>query len=330
MNFRGVVDNFNKIADPKAGDVIAFSADCKDGETVIAKTGSEWVYDGEKWVEIGTASATDAALDALAGRVDTIESDLNTETTGIKARLTAAEGDIDALQAIVSTNTNSHEVRIGAIETAIATGGSVANAIADAKQAGIDAQADVDALEKVVYAGSASSGTTSAPADGTVMKDIDDLQTLTTGGTVATGVTKMVSGGVVYTAIEAAKSGLIGGDADTTYAKTIKGAKDYAKDYADTVAANAVKNNIKAGNNDIVINRPTEGDDVGKTVISHKDYGSGTLTKDPTALEDGDAYVFTGLELLNGHVTGGAMKSLADILSAMEFILDGGNAGDVQ
>ena len=48
-----------------------------------------------------TAVGTKAAqtdLEALAGRVTTVEGDLNTETTGLKARMTAAEGDIDALE----------------------------------------------------------------------------------------------------------------------------------------------------------------------------------------------------------------------------------------
>lgn len=48
-----------------------------------------------------TAVGTKAAqsdLEALAGRVTTVEGDLNTETTGLKARMTTAEADIDALE----------------------------------------------------------------------------------------------------------------------------------------------------------------------------------------------------------------------------------------
>ena len=45
--------------------------------------------------------AAQADLETLAGRVTTVEGDLNTETTGLKARMTAAEADIDALEDLV-------------------------------------------------------------------------------------------------------------------------------------------------------------------------------------------------------------------------------------
>ena len=46
---------------------------------------------------VGTKAAQ-ADLEALAGRVTTVEGDLNTETTGLKARMATAEADIDALE----------------------------------------------------------------------------------------------------------------------------------------------------------------------------------------------------------------------------------------
>jgi hypothetical protein len=49
--------------------------------------------------------ATDGELSALAGRVTTVESDLNTENTGLKAKMAAAESDIDALQEKVGDKT---------------------------------------------------------------------------------------------------------------------------------------------------------------------------------------------------------------------------------
>ena len=45
--------------------------------------------------------ATDGELSDLAGRVSTVEGDLNTATTGLKARMTTAEGAIDALEELV-------------------------------------------------------------------------------------------------------------------------------------------------------------------------------------------------------------------------------------
>lgn len=77
---------------------------------------------------------------------------------------------------------------------------------------------------------------------------------------------------------------------------------------------------------DIVVT-PAEG--TGEVTVSHKDYSTGTLTKDPTNLtKTGDAYFFNSLELSNGHVTSGSMKSLAETLAGMTFILDGGTSAN--
>lgn len=54
--------------------------------------------------------ATDGELSALAGRVTTVEGDLNAETTGLKARMTAAEGDIDALETKVGDKKVSEQI----------------------------------------------------------------------------------------------------------------------------------------------------------------------------------------------------------------------------
>lgn len=54
--------------------------------------------------------AAQADLEALAGRVATVEGDLNTETTGLKARMTAAEADIDALETKVGDKTVSAQI----------------------------------------------------------------------------------------------------------------------------------------------------------------------------------------------------------------------------
>ena len=54
--------------------------------------------------------AAQADLETLAGRVTTVEGDLNTETTGLKARMTAAEADIDALQGKVGDKAVSEQI----------------------------------------------------------------------------------------------------------------------------------------------------------------------------------------------------------------------------
>ena len=64
----------------------------------------------------GPALATNADLTALGTRVTNIETDLNTATTGLKARMTAAEGEIDALQAELDTAETGLKARVTAAE----------------------------------------------------------------------------------------------------------------------------------------------------------------------------------------------------------------------
>lgn len=85
-----------------------------------------------------TAKANQALTDAKSytdteiGKTNTNVTTNTNDISSLKTRMTTAESDIDELQA------------------AIADGGSVTTAIAEAKKAGIDAQADVDALETTV------------------------------------------------------------------------------------------------------------------------------------------------------------------------------------
>lgn len=61
--------------------------------------------------------AAQADLEALQGRVKTVEDEINTASTGLKARMTAAEGEIDALQAELDTATTGVKARLTAVET---------------------------------------------------------------------------------------------------------------------------------------------------------------------------------------------------------------------
>lgn len=54
--------------------------------------------------------ATNEAMEALSDRVTTVEGDLNTATTGLKARMTAAEADIDAIEAKFGFDTVALEI----------------------------------------------------------------------------------------------------------------------------------------------------------------------------------------------------------------------------
>lgn len=96
MNFRGAFVSLSAVIDPKPGDVVIITSDYEDAIYGKVKANSEWVYDEVgAWVEIGTASATDAAVADLQERVEVIEEDLNTATTGLKDRMTAIEDEVD-------------------------------------------------------------------------------------------------------------------------------------------------------------------------------------------------------------------------------------------
>lgn len=111
------------------GSVSDMIADAVATET-SAREAADNALDGKITTAQNAADAAQADVDALETVVGTkaAQSDLTALTT----RVTTAEGEIDDLQA------------------AIAEGGSVTAAIADAKKAGTDAQADVDALETTV------------------------------------------------------------------------------------------------------------------------------------------------------------------------------------
>lgn len=104
--------------------------------------------------------ATDEAMQALAGRVTTVENDLNTAKTGLKARVTTAEGAIDALEALVGDKKVATQISeaIAALNLAdtyaakvhgheISDVNGLADSIAAAKKAGTDANAALEAYK---------------------------------------------------------------------------------------------------------------------------------------------------------------------------------------
>jgi hypothetical protein len=80
--------------------------------------------------------------------------------------------------------------------------------------------------------------------------------------------------------------------------------------------------NVVAGktNSDIAISAEN-----GIVTVSHKDYQTGTV-KDAAHDSATDPSFVTGISIENGHVTGATVRNLAEVLGAMEFILDGGTA----
>ena len=95
-----IAEGFRTDIDANADAIEAIEADYLKAADKTALQDQITANDGEiaaLQAAVGTKAAQ-ADLEALAGRVTTVEGDLNTETTGLKARMTAAEADIDALE----------------------------------------------------------------------------------------------------------------------------------------------------------------------------------------------------------------------------------------
>lgn len=76
----------------------------KDGDNLIIKVGEDGI---KTWGQLPVANVTPAQLTALTTRVATLETDLNTATTGLKARLAAAEEAIDDIQELLGDGEGS-------------------------------------------------------------------------------------------------------------------------------------------------------------------------------------------------------------------------------
>lgn len=129
-------------------------------------------------ITTGTANGT-IAIEGTDVAVAGLGSAAFVETTAFDAAGTAETKVNELANGQVATNKSDIE----AIETSLAEGGATANAIADAKKAGTDAQAEVDALELVV--GTPDEGKTvvemiDALEEGAVKTNADNISTLQT------------------------------------------------------------------------------------------------------------------------------------------------------
>lgn len=258
----------------------------------------------------------------------------------------SADQDIQLLDTLVNTNKETWDLAGTAVQEAAFTEFKTANneAIGAAKKAGEDAAAAVD-QKLTAYETAHKDDYTNTQIDDAISTVTGNLGTMSTKdandyltkvqieSTYATDVNAQKYANDARDAAIAHANGLTHKDTTYTVAPTTnaleftvtpsEGEAQTVKLVAPTVDVGVTK--VTAGT-DIVVT-PEAG--TGEVTVAHKDYSSGTLTKDPSTLtEKGDAYVFTGIELSNGHVTGGTMKGLADILSAMEFILDCGSSAE--
>ena len=187
--------------------------------------------------------ASDDAMQELAGRVGTVESDLNTAETGLKARVTTAEGAIDALEALVGDEEVSKQISDAIAELNLATTyaaiqhtheisevNGLSDAIAAAKKSGDDAATALgeyktlnDAAVKV------NSDAITAIKDGAVIdsfKDVEDaLATKQAAGDYATKTEAQGYADAKDAAIQAAQKAA--DDAAAAAAQALVDAKAY-------------------------------------------------------------------------------------------------------
>lgn len=115
--------------------------DAKIGVEDVAKL--KYVNDG-----VGGQTNVKAALDILIKNVqigNAALADATANVNGLADRLTTAEGKVTALEGKVGDDTRGLVKDVANLKAANAEGGAVAEAIKDAKQAGLDAQAAIEA-----------------------------------------------------------------------------------------------------------------------------------------------------------------------------------------
>lgn len=187
--------------------------------------------------------ASSSAMEALAGRVATVENDLNTETTGLKARMTTAEGAIDAVEALVGDKAVATQIseaiaalNLGTTYAAKALETTVATHIADTV-------AHVTADDKIKWNNALqTTDVVSGSANGTISVKGSDVAVKGLGSAAYTEAAAYDAAGSAAAAEAAAKAyadGLAGNyDAKGAAATAESNAKTYAKEYADGLAGN--------------------------------------------------------------------------------------------
>lgn len=210
MNFRGVVDSFDEVTDPKAGDV-------------VIKDSIEYVYDEDSnWEPFGAATATEDRFETIEGRLDTAEGKIETAEDKI--------GTLEDTVATLETTVSGHGEKIEAIEGNITTLDNKIDGVAedladeaeraDAAEKALDKKiTDLDTAYKAKDSelASAISGvrTDFETADETINGKIDGLTIrLNALDTAETGKVPVLEAGL---AAEIARAKQAEGDLDTAY-----------------------------------------------------------------------------------------------------------------
>lgn len=222
----------------------------KDGNNLIIKVGEDGV---KTWGQLPVANVTPTELAALAERVATLETDLNTATTGLKARVTAAEEAIADIQELLGEGEGSVSDQIADAVAAEATlreaadnainakiGAATDEATAETVYGAIAAEAArADAEEKRIVGLVEAEATTARAAEGANAQAIADETTR------ATEAEEALAGRVK--AIE--DDYLV--EADIANFETKENVKKVADDLADYQTANDAAVALKADQTDL-------------------------------------------------------------------------------
>ena len=296
--------------------------DAKVGVEDVAKL--KYVNDG-----VGGQTNVKAALDILIKNVqigNAALADATANVNGLADRLTTAEGKVTALEGKVGDDTRGLVKDVADLKAANAEGGAVANAIKDAKQAGLDAQTAVQAevtraqgVENDLRTdlGNKADEATADTAFGRIAKVKADL---TAEATVARAAEK-----VAKDAADAAQAdvdaleALVGDAADTKDDATVFGAiaKEAARadaaEKAVDAKAEANKAAIETLNGDVNVDGSV--DKKIKDAIDQVNTAANSL-EDRVAINEGK------LAVIQGEGEGSIKKAVADLVNGAPEAMD--------
>ena len=297
--------------------------DAKIGVEDVAKL--KYVNDG-----VGGQTNVKAALDILIKNVqigNAALADATANVNGLADRLTTAEGKVTALESKVGDDTRGLVKDVADLKAANAEGGAVAEAIKDAKQAGLDAQAAVEAevtraqgVENGLRAdlGNKADEATADTAFGRIAKVKADL--------VAEAAAARAAEKVAKDAADAAQADVdaletLVGDAatDTKDDATVFGAIAKEKDRAMTAEA-AV--DAKAEANKAAIETLNGADTVPGSVDNKIKTAIDKVNTDASALAGRVKANEDAIKVINGESEGSIKKAVADLVNGAPEAMD--------
>jgi len=155
VNYTDIKDNLtstdtDKPLSANQGKVLKDTIDAMDTAYKAADTALDGRLDT---IEGNLNTSSTGLLDrvtAAEGDIDTLQADLNTTTTGLKDRMTAAEGDIDTLESDLNTSTTGLKDRMTAAEGRLDAIDGVSGTVAGLASRMSTAEGDIDALEATI------------------------------------------------------------------------------------------------------------------------------------------------------------------------------------